>query len=141
MDKAKYSREWIEQAEYDIDTGQVMLESRRYIYCVFMCHLSIEKALKALYVRNLEKNPPKVHSLVYLAKSININLSRQVKEFIEKLNKVSVPTRYPEELSKLLREYDQEKTQIIFDKSKKESSSLTVEFVKVRSSSTSSNKF
>ena len=51
MDKAKYSREWIAQAEYDIDTAQVMLEGRRHIYCVFMCHLSIEKALKAVYVR------------------------------------------------------------------------------------------
>lgn len=97
-DNSRYSKEWIEQAEYDLGAAKAMLESGRNIYCVFMCHLCIEKAFKAFYVKQLDKNPPKVHSLVYLAQSLTLDLEKEHKEFIENLDEVSVPVRYPEEL-------------------------------------------
>ncbi len=118
MDKIKSSQEWLRQAEYDIETAGAMLDSRRYIYCVFMCHLSIEKALKALYAKKLGKNPSKTHNLVYLAQSIHLDLPEQIKEFLEMLDDVSVPTRYPEELEKLIKEYTENKTKDILDKSR-----------------------
>src|SRR3989338_4043127 len=105
MDGNKYSQEWIKQAEYDLKTAQVMFNSARYIYCVFMSHLAIEKALKAVYVKRITKNPPKIHSLVYLAQSINLELPHQMKVALESLDGISVPTRYPEVLDKLLKEY------------------------------------
>lgn len=40
--------EWFEQAEYDLDTAQALRRAKRYVYAVFMCHLSVEKALKGL---------------------------------------------------------------------------------------------
>ena len=42
------SSEWLRQADYDLETAQYMLAGGRYIYAVFMCHLSAEKALKGL---------------------------------------------------------------------------------------------
>ena len=36
------------------------------MYCVFMCHLAVEKALKGLYFERLRRVPPKSHSLVFL---------------------------------------------------------------------------
>ncbi|MBU4304329.1 MAG: HEPN domain-containing protein [Candidatus Omnitrophica bacterium] len=118
MNIIKAPQEWIKQAEYDIETAQVMLDSERYIYCVFMSHLSIEKALKALYVKKSSKNPSKTHSLVYLAQSIHLELPERIKEFLEMLDEVSVPTRYPEELEKLLKEYTENRTKTLLDKSK-----------------------
>lgn len=118
MDKIKYSQEWIKQAEYDLETAKIMLKNRRYIYCVFMSHLSIEKALKSLYVKKYAKNPPKIHSLVYFVEKIHLDLPSQTKEFLEGLDEISVPTRYPEALEKLLREYNKAKTEVIFNKSK-----------------------
>jgi len=118
MNWNKNSQEWLKQAEYDLETAQIMLQSGRYIYCVFMCHLSLEKALKSLYVKNLAKSPPKVHSLVYLAKSTNLELSQKMKEFLEELDEISVPTRYPQDLDSLLIDYSKEKTQVIFDRTK-----------------------
>ena len=35
------------------------------------------------------------------------------KEFIENLNRLSVPTRYPDELEKMLKEYDKIRTEEI----------------------------
>ena len=119
MDKIKSSQEWSRQAEYDMETAIAMLDSGRYIYCVFMCHLSIEKALKALYAKKLGKNPSKTHSLVYLAQSIQLDLPEQTKEFLEILDHASVPTRYPEELEKLIKEYSKDRTKNILDNSRK----------------------
>jgi len=39
---------WIKSSDYDIRTASALLKSRRYVYVIFMCHLSVEKALKAL---------------------------------------------------------------------------------------------
>lgn len=47
--RLKPSEEWFTQAKYDLETAEAMFKTRRYIYTVFMCHLSIEKALKGVY--------------------------------------------------------------------------------------------
>jgi HEPN domain-containing protein len=65
-------KEWLKQADYDMDTADVMHNSGRYFYAVFMCHLSIEKALKGLYHKTIEKVPPKTHNLIYLLNQIDI---------------------------------------------------------------------
>jgi len=119
MDKIKSSQEWFRQAEYDMETAAAMQDSGRYIYCVFMCHLSVEKALKSLYRKRLGKNPSKTHSLVYLAQSIHLEIPEQTRDFIEMLDGVSVPTRYPEELEKLIKEYSKERTKNILNESRK----------------------
>ncbi|GAN33176.1 MAG: HEPN domain protein [Candidatus Brocadia sinica] len=86
-------------------TRQRNFDSNRYIYAVFMCHLSIEKALKGLYLQRLKEIPPKVHNLVYLLNKIGIKPSEPVGRFLVKLNEASIVTRYPEELDKLQKDF------------------------------------
>ncbi|MEO0284618.1 MAG: HEPN domain-containing protein [candidate division WOR-3 bacterium] len=38
--KFKPTEEWFKQAEYDLETAYAMFKTGRYIYTVFMCHLS-----------------------------------------------------------------------------------------------------
>jgi len=47
MDK----NEWFKQADYNMDAPEFVFSGDRYFYSIFMCHLSIEKALKGLYIR------------------------------------------------------------------------------------------
>lgn len=119
MIKDKHIQEWIKQSDYDFKTAQAMFQAKRYIYCVFMCHLSVEKMLKGSYSNRLNRIPPKVHSLVYLAQSQKLDLSEDMRSFLEELDEVSVPTRYPDELKKLLTVYDQKRTQNILNNVKK----------------------
>ena len=42
--KIKY---WIDISDYDLETAEAMLQSKRYLYVGFMCHQTIEKAFKA----------------------------------------------------------------------------------------------
>jgi HEPN domain-containing protein len=47
--------EWLLQADYDMDTAGSMFRESRHFYAVFMCHLSIEKALKGLFLARMKK--------------------------------------------------------------------------------------
>ncbi len=106
----KLPEEWFKQAEYDYDTAKAMFDAGRYIYTVFMCHITIEKALKGLYAKNLKKNPPKTHDLNYICKIIDLSLPDELRKFMDNLNDLSVPTRYPDEIGKLVKEYSKGKT-------------------------------
>jgi len=62
----KEVRNWLNSAEYDLETAEHMFKTERYIYTVFMCHLCIEKILKAKIEEITNKTPPKTHDLEYL---------------------------------------------------------------------------
>ncbi len=93
--------EWYYQSDYDLGTAQDMLTSRRTVYCIFMCHLSLEKALKGLLVKKTGEYPSKSHSLIYFVEKMNLKMDEAYYEFIFMLNKISVPTRYPDDLKML----------------------------------------
>lgn len=115
---AKEPEEWLRQADYDMETAEFMLNGGRYFYAVFMCHLSVEKALKGLYQKRLTDMPPKVHNLVYLLNKIGIKPDESIGKFLIKLNESSVTTRYPEELDKLQKDFTQPIVKDILTKSK-----------------------
>lgn len=103
----KPPEEWLRQADYDMDTAEFMFNGGRYVYAIFMCHLSIEKALKGLYQHKLAETPPKTHNLIYLLNKVHIKPEECIGKFLIKLNEASVVTRYPEQLSKLQRDFTQ----------------------------------
>lgn len=110
--------EWFNQADYDLDTADFLFSGERYFYAVFLSHLSIEKALKGMYIRRLNEAPLKTHNLLYLIEIINLELPENMYDFVFTLNRVSVLTRYPESLQLMLTEYDLIKTKEILEKSK-----------------------
>lgn len=102
--------EWFKQAEYDMKTAEAMFDAKRYIYVVFMCHMAIEKALKGLYAQSLDKLPPKTHNLLLLTEKIGLDLPEGLYDFVFRLNGVSVPTRYPEDIERLKKDYNKRNT-------------------------------
>lgn len=103
-------QEWFKQADYDIKTAAYLFNGKKYIYSIFFCHLALEKALKGLYVKKLEETPPKVHNLIFLIEKIGLELSDDLLRWIVALNRVSIPTRYPEDLRKMRKDYNKKKT-------------------------------
>lgn len=103
------TEEWFKQADYDLGTAEAMFRSRRYIYSIFMCHLCLEKTLKGLLAKR-GAIPPKSHDLVFLLERVECDIPEQNAEFLEMLNEVSVPTRYPDELDRLLAQYPRRRT-------------------------------
>ncbi len=111
----KLPQEWLRQADYDLDTADFMFSGGRYFYAVFLCHLAIEKALKAVYLERLKKEPPKTHNLLYLVETVKIEVPEDISSVIFLLNRVSVPTRYPDDLAKMLHEYNRVETRRLLD--------------------------
>ena len=97
--------EWLKQAQYDFETAEYMFRGGRHFYAVFMAHLSLEKALKGLYLKTLNQLPPKVHSLVYLMNQIGVKPPEVLAKFMVRLNEASVATRYPEDIGRLQQDY------------------------------------
>ena len=60
----KELKNWLAMADYDLITAEQMLKTGRYVYVIFMCHLAIEKNLKAIVSTEIGKIPPKTHDLI-----------------------------------------------------------------------------
>ena len=110
--------EWFEQVEYDLKTVEALIITSRFIYAVFICHLAIEKALKGLYTKRMNDHPPRTHNLLYFIKKLGILPPKNLEEFINEVNRVSVPTRYPDEIKTLVKEFNKSRTTNIFKKTK-----------------------
>ena len=98
-DKTSY---WLEIAEYDLETAQVMFDGGRYLYVGFMCHQVIEKALKAA-VANAGGFPPKSHRLRALAELAGLydNMNEDQRHFLNLLEPLNIEARYPSEKSRI----------------------------------------
>lgn len=116
----KTSQEWAKQSQYDIDTARSLLKSKRRIYCVFMCHLALEKMLKAVFAKKKGTYPPHTHDLLFLAGQGEIVFADETQSyFVEELNGLSIPTRYPDQLQSMLKRFTPKKTEEIYHSTKK----------------------
>ena len=88
---------WLDLADYDLETARAMLSTGRYLYVGFMCHLVIEKALKACYVKVLGGSPPKTHNLKLLASQTGTdqNMPQKYVDTLNVLRPMNVQGRYP----------------------------------------------
>ena len=102
----KTTQNWLKSSEYDLKTAAFLLKSKRYIYVVFMCHLSLEKTLKAILSEVFRELPPYTHNLNRLLELGGITLPEDMQSFLNTINLQSVPTRYPEDFSRLSKELD-----------------------------------
>jgi HEPN domain-containing protein len=118
MEQSLKYEEWFFQSDYDLETAESMLKAGRNIYCIFMCHLSLEKALKGLYIKRLNKMPPKLHDLMYFVGKINLDLPESISDFLVWINGLSITVRYPEDLRKMVVLYTKEQTIHIYQQTK-----------------------
>jgi len=88
---------WVTIARYDLGSAVCMFEGKRYVYAAFMCHMAIEKILKAAVRHATGKTPPGTHDLVYLAGKCDVRLDDDMRDFIADVNDLNVVTRYPED--------------------------------------------
>ncbi|GHT72919.1 DNA-binding protein [Bacteroidia bacterium] len=89
---------WIRLSDYDLETANAMLQTKRYLYVGFMCHQTIEKIFKACYTKLKEATPPYTHKLMYLKKIGEFEniFSPEQTLFIQTLEPLNIEARYPE---------------------------------------------
>lgn len=117
-DKVKY---WVEMSDYDFDTANAMLKTKRYLYVGFMCHQTIEKILKAYWSSTTEEPPLKIHSLSRLAEKTGLDLlmSDEQLDFIDILEPLNIEARYPSYKERLMKSLDEERCKTILQQTDK----------------------
>lgn len=104
--------QWLQRADYDVETAEAMYASARYIYVVFMCQQALEKCLKGLLVYQGKEALP-IHNLRRLLEMTG-NIADVDKESLRKIDFLSqfyLNARYKEDLQELLRGWWEEKPQ------------------------------
>ena len=87
---------WINSANNDYETIDVLFTGKKYTWSLFVGHLVIEKLLKALYAK-LNKNAPhapKSHDLSYLASRIPLELTDEQKILLNTITRFNLDGRY-----------------------------------------------
>jgi HEPN domain-containing protein len=114
----KRVKNWLDSAQYDLETAEHMFKTGRYIYTVFMCHLALEKVLKAKAEGVTGKTPPRTHDLEYLMELAKLSPDEDTERFIVEISNLSLVTRYPGDFQRILKDFSQERTGLILTKAK-----------------------
>lgn len=103
------AQHWMELSAYDLDTAEAMMRTGRYLYVGFMCHQSIEKALKAHYQQYRREIPPRTHNLLVLASATGLlaRMTDEQTDLLTELEPLAVEARYPEHKERLCQLLDQ----------------------------------
>jgi len=111
---------WIDISDYDLETANAMLQSKRYLYVGYMCHQTIEKAFKAYFTKATSETPPYSHSLSFLAKKGGLYelLTEAQKEFIDQIEPLNIEARYPSHKERLMKSLTDAKCIEIIQKTK-----------------------
>lgn len=121
MGKPERIKYWIDIANYDMETAEAMLHSKRYLYVGFMCHQAIEKMLKAYFSSISDDIPPYTHNLKQLAVKTGLydKLSSESILTINTLLPLNVEARYPTYKEQLLKSLTYERCVEIIDRTVK----------------------
>ena len=116
----KIIKNWIALAEYDFETAKAMMKSGRYLYVAFTCQQTIEKTLKALYVKEKDETPPYTHNLIKLLSDLSVSskIDEEKRKFMEILNSYYIESRYTEEIKEISKMLTGKKAKEILSKTK-----------------------
>ncbi|MCK5122575.1 MAG: HEPN domain-containing protein [Candidatus Pacebacteria bacterium] len=85
---------WKTSADRNWETAQGLLKLKRYDACLFFCHLTLEKSLKGLVVKQTEKPVPYIHDLKKLAILAEAKLTDEQIENLRIISKFNMAERY-----------------------------------------------
>jgi len=111
MTKQQHIDYWINTAEKDWTSVDILFKGKQYLQSLFWAHLVLEKLAKALWVKNHEENiPPKIHNIVFLLEQSNVNLGEEMMNFVKKFNEFQLSGRYPDYTNNLYKRCTKEFT-------------------------------
>jgi HEPN domain-containing protein len=85
---------WRTSSDLNYSTLQNLMKTKEYPWALFMGHLVIEKLIKALYVKKLQKHPLLSHDLLRLFEKIDISLPLGYDEWLDKITTFNLNARY-----------------------------------------------
>lgn len=101
------TKTWLELATNDLVLARELLKRRSKVYySAHFCHQAIEKLLKAVICEHTDKIPLPTHNFkILLDQALLKNIPDDKKRFIFSLMPHYIGTKYPEDITKLYKQY------------------------------------
>src|SRR3989339_377220 len=97
MTKQEHIDYWLSSSNADLGSAQSILKTGKFIWSLFVAQLSLEKLLKAFWIRDNQSNfPPRTHDLNRIANETQLNFSDAEKEFLAEVSTFNIEVRYPD---------------------------------------------
>jgi HEPN domain-containing protein len=77
-------------------SGELLIANGRWSFGLFLLHLSIEKALKALVVQHTREVAPRTHDLLWLARRAELMLPDDLLAMLGEFQVYCLAGRYPD---------------------------------------------
>jgi HEPN domain-containing protein len=90
---------WKHSSEEEIKSASILLKKKKLRQSLFFIHLSLEKILKALFIKKKRAHPPITHNLKYLADQLELELTEERENFLIEATAFNIEARYPDEES------------------------------------------
>jgi HEPN domain-containing protein len=84
----------IDTSDEDFRTMLSLYDSKSYGWALFLGHISIEKLLKANYVRKHRKHAPFTHNLFRLAELGEIEMTDEQSDWLDRITSFNLNARY-----------------------------------------------
>ncbi len=90
---------WLRSARADLEDARLLAEAGRWYRVAFLAQQAVEKALKALHLLVLRREPPHTHHLPMLYRGLveaGFRLPEELEDALYTLTKYYTVTRYPD---------------------------------------------
>ncbi len=87
-------KHWIKTSDDDFKTINNLFKSKSYNWALFVEHISVEKLLKALYVKLNAKHAPTIHNLYRLAELCKLDLTDDYSDWLDTITSFNINARY-----------------------------------------------
>jgi HEPN domain-containing protein len=94
FDCDKITAHWVESSNDDFNTMLILYNSKSYHWALFMGHITIEKLLKAYYVKKKGLHAPFTHNLYRLAELSGLELTEEKIDWLYRITTFNLNARY-----------------------------------------------
>lgn len=97
LEKHDYIKYWVKTSEDDLSSMESNFNSGNFDWSLFIGHLSLEKILKALWIKNNASDiPPRTHNLKKLADEAKYPITEDDAMSLLEINDFNLEARYPD---------------------------------------------
>lgn len=96
MTKDEHITYWLTESDKDLAVMESLFLNGHFTWALFVGHLTLEKVLKALYVKQVDIDIPRSHHLLKIARECNLQLTDIQEDFLLEVTTYNLKGRYPD---------------------------------------------
>jgi HEPN domain-containing protein len=85
---------WQDSAQDDLESADILFQSKKYSQCLFYCHLATEKLIKGLIYVKKDEPPLPIHNLLKLFSYTGLSLPEDISIKLREISKWNIEARY-----------------------------------------------